>query len=241
MASACIALCITALLWSLPVAAWCVFHLQLDRAAVASYASAVFALSLNGLFLAPLIGSHVARPRIMRARQASIVFLVTWCAIAFTWELGWLVAYPFMEQLENTYVGYVWWVYIDAGDRRYLDAPATLVAMEYLSVCNAAVCAVSLIYVQWGGAAKAGKQGANAKPAMVSRAPAWALLGLVAVSTVHLYSTALYFASEVLEGCPSCDWEHPVNVVFAFVLANVPWLYMPPVVIWWAYKELIAS
>jgi hypothetical protein len=97
--------------------------------------------------------------------------------------------------------------------------------MEALSVANALLCAAALTTLLRTTPEQRRKD---------PRGTMMACVALGAVSAVHLYSTILYYAVELAHGCPSCDWERPLNVVFAFGLANAPWLYMPFLVCVWA-------
>lgn len=202
-----------------PICAFCVFMGQADRSAIATWGSCFFSIGLNLGFLTPL---WCHKTRVEALRKASLTYLGVSCGIHLTWELGWLVLRSILIDLEESPLGYPWWIYIDAGDRRYLNSPSTLVTMECLSVCNGLLLLVALF-----ARLRLGKENLTI------------LVVFWSSSTVHVYSTALYFLSEIFEGLPNCDFSNYFNIFFAFFLANIPWLYMPFVTVYpWIFGEL---
>lgn len=239
---------------SVPVAAYFAVIARADRASTATWCSVAFSVALNILFGAPLIfrnapnkqsnnssssstaaPPHAVSTQLATLRTSSLTYLRVSFLLHLSWELVWLVVFaPFPNLLRgnrNSLLAYPWWVYIDAGDKRYFTAPTDLVVMEILSVLNGAfgvVCLMNLRY-RSDDSCGSGRMSVASMP--------W-LLGLGGCATVHLYSCLLYYAIEAMNGLPNCNRSSVVNVLFAFGAANVPWVWMPFVVFKWILVEL---
>lgn len=251
-----VALAVTAVGYALvslaaPLAVAAVFLWGADRANVATWTFVAFGTGITAAFVGPLVPAGVlsesrddARARRTSAlRFASRNYLLASAVIHLTWELGWLCLHHTGQFTANS-AGeawlYPWWVYIDAGDRRYLTAPPDLVAMEWLSVCNGGL-------ILWGLAHGRLLPWSAAGPASSSRStssgghrplPASSGLAFAAATAIHFYSATLYFVSEAVAGLPNCDTARPLNVAFAFVMANAPWVYMPLLAVFpWLHAE----
>jgi hypothetical protein len=59
------------------------------------------------------------------------------------------------------------------------------------------------------------------------------VLLFMAMAVVHLYSTSLYFGSEILSGLPNVDTSSFLDSWVKFGLANISWLAFPPCVLMW--------
>jgi hypothetical protein len=104
---------------------------------------------------------------------------------------------------------------------RYASSPPTLLMMETLSVTNGivGVTGLTLWYRSRGGDARA-------------------VLLLMATAVVHLYSTSLYFGSEILAGMPNVDTTSFLDSWIKFGLANAPWIVFPWFVLYWGQRVL---
>ena len=49
----------------------------------------------------------------------------------------------------------------------------------------------------------------------------------MARAVVHIYSTSLYYGSEILESLPNVDTTSFLDTWIKFGLANLPWLIFP--------------
>ena len=65
-----------------------------------------------------------------------------------------------------------------------------------------------------------------------------ATLIFLAGAVVHLYSTSLYYGSELVAGLPNVDTDSVVGLFIKFGLANSPWLVMPVLVLVWGSARL---
>lgn len=213
-------LAVLALMASLPAAGVAVFVFGADRNAAGDSVTLVFFGGLLLLLSTPWW--RVGAPRSRAARLREMVLL--WCVVSFsihlTWELGWLLLRDTIRESPDAVWSYAWWAYIDGGDARYATNDSTLVAMEMLSVANGVAGATALLC-------------RRARPRAIVPT-----LVLMATAVVHLYSTFLYFATEVLEGYPNVDTTSVVDLVIKFWLLNGVWLVMPCCVLAWGRKQL---
>ena len=66
----------------------------------------------------------------------------------------------------------------------------------------------------------------------------YTLLLCMATAVVHLYSTSLYFGSEMLDGFANVDTDSFLDLWIKFGLANMPWLVFPWFVLYWGQRIL---
>ncbi len=221
--AAALALAFAPLALGFPAMALAVFGAHCDRHNVASVFSAVYPTSIYLALSTPfwplpsLRGWMPAR----RLETACVVWLWFTSLTHVTWELAWLLLHKVIARSPNAPWAYAWWAYIDGGDRRYLEAPATLLVIEALSVANGMIGLTGL----WLRARSDGRSHA-------------AVLLFMLTAVVHLYSTTLYYGSEMLAGFPSVDTASPADLWLKFGLANSPWLVMPWAVLGWGWQTL---
>jgi hypothetical protein len=220
---AAITLAFAPLVLGFPLMAVAVFGAGYDRHSVARVFSAVYPASIYLALSTPfwplpaLRGWTPAR----RLEAACLIWIWFTCLTHVTWELAWLFLHDAIARSPEAPWAYAWWAYIDGGDRRFLEAPATLLVMEALSVTNGAIGLAGL----WLRARSHGG----------SRT---AVLLFMTTAVVHLYSTTLYYGSEILAGFPSVDTTNPADLWLKFALANSPWLVMPWAVLVWGWRTL---
>jgi len=221
--AAAVALAFAPLVLGFPAMALAVFGAGCDRHGVARVFSAVYPTSIYLALSTPFwpLPSLRRWTRARRLEVACLVWLWFTCLTHVTWELAWLLFHNAIARSPNAPWAYAWWAYIDGGDRRYLEAPAALLVIEALSVANGTIGLAGL----WLRARSAGR----------SRA---AVLLFMATAVVHLYSTTLYYGSEMLAGFPSVDTASPADLWLKFGLANSPWLVMPWAVLVWGWRTL---
>jgi hypothetical protein len=206
-----------------PLGTLAVFRLGFDRKAVADAIAWTYSVGLVAAFttafwpLAGLRGWGVVR----RAQSAALLFLVVSYVTHLSWELGWLLLHDRIAAARDAAWAYPWWAYIDGGDARYAVAPPSLVAVEMLSVTNG-LLGVAALTLWWRSSGRDGR----------------AVLLFMATAVVHLYSTSLYYLSEIVAGLPNVDTRSFTGLWIKFGLANSPWLTMPWVVLWWGRRML---
>jgi hypothetical protein len=244
---------------TVPLTAWMVFGLGFDRQWMTSIAAVAFSVGLNIFFVEPLarwpkdrpvlsstsvghgdISRTISRFSLQQLEEASLRYLWTSTVIHLTWELSWLLVRHMLPLWRDSVIGWVWYVYIDSGDSRYLTQPTDLVAIEILSVLNGCLG----LYCLWNlhtlerRSKPTSSEFNNGMPGRKHPMIPQLQLGLLVMAAVHLYSASYYFLSEILEGCLHCDQGSAFNVFFSFFLANIPWVYMPFVVGRWTLLKL---
>jgi hypothetical protein len=208
---------------SLPAGAVAVFSFDANRGVTADTVSTVFFFSLVALLSSPWWPLPSLRGQSNFDRIQSMCFV--WFGVTFTthvtWELGWLVLHDSIVSSPDAPWAYIWWMYIDGGDGRYATADPTLVSQEILSVINGIVGFTGLA-LWWRSKGRS----------------TTSTLLLMATAVVHLYSTALYFGSELFDGLPNVDTSSFVDLWIKFWLLNGIWLVMPWIVLYWGKRTL---
>jgi hypothetical protein len=206
-----------------PVSAAAVFGAGLDRHSAADALSISYGFGLALLFSTAFwpLPALRAWSREERFASASLLFLAFSYATHLSWELGWLVLFDRIRSHPDALWAYPWWAYIDGGDTRYLHGAPEVFGMEILSVLNGAVGALALV--------------AHLRSRGRSRR---AVLVMMGTAVVHLYSTSLYYLSEIVGGLPNVDTTRFVNLWIKFGLANAPWVVMPWIVLAWGARAL---
>ena len=206
-----------------PAAAAAVFAFGADRDHTADLLAVVYSVGLCTAFTTSFwpLPSLRSWSRFERVQSLCLLFLVVSYLTHLTWELGWLVLRASIQASRDAAWAYPWWAYIDGGDLRYAGSSSQLVMMESLSVLNGAVGALGLWL--WHRSRHADRRG---------------VLLCMATAVVHLYSTALYFGGEILEGLPNVDTSSFLDTWIKFGLANAPWLIFPWLVLYWGQRTL---
>ncbi len=204
-----------------PVAAWAVFGLGTDRNATADLLAVIYSFGLflgftTSLWPLPSLRGWTLRQRI---QSLCLLFISVSVITHLSWELVWLVAHDAIAASRDTAWAYPWWAYIDGGDMRYAEATPTLLTMEILSVSNGMLGALGLVL--WVRSA-----GRDTR----------AVLLFMAMAVIHLYSTSLYYGSEILAGLPNVDTSSFLDSWIKFGLANASWLAFPPLVLIWCSR-----
>jgi hypothetical protein len=204
-----------------PVAALLVFRFGADRGVTADVVAVAYSFGLFAAFTTSLWPLEDLRhwSRFERVESAAILFMIVSYATHLSWELAWLVLHDAIRTAHEAAWAYPWWAYIDGGDARYAQAGATLLMMEALSVTNGLVGVVGLSL--WFRSGRRDRR---------------AVLLCMATAVVHLYSTSLYFGSEILEGFPNVDTTSFLDLWIEFGLANAPWLVFPWFVLYWGQR-----
>ncbi|MDP3893956.1 emopamil-binding family protein [Nocardioides sp.] len=210
---------------SLPLAGFAVFVLGSDRNASGDFVSVVFYLALVALLTSPWWPTARSRARTRWERLQATVLI--WFGVTFTthvtWELGWLLFRGAIQAAPDAVWAYPWWAYIDGGDARYAGNDPTLVSLEILSVLNGLIGFTALWL--WHRSA---------------RRNAVAIHLLMATAVVHLYSTFMYFSTEILDGYPNVDTTSFIDLYVKFLLLNGLWLVVPWLVLLWGHRSVRA-
>lgn len=205
---------------SIPAGAVAVFGFDADRGLTADVVALVFTAGIVALLASAWWPG--ATTRAQRLETMCLMWIVLTCSIHLTWELAWLVFHDWIAKSPDAPLAYFWWMYIDGGDSRYAHASALLLTMEGLSVANG-IMGITGIYLYW------------------RRRYAPALLLFMATAVVHLYSTTVYFGTEMLDGYPHVDTSSFVDYAVKFWILNGLWLVVPVFVLVWAYRRLVAG
>jgi hypothetical protein len=140
-----------------------------------------------------------------------------------TWELPWVLFHSYI--MGNAGKGklwsYLWWIYADGGDVRYIHPDDNLLAME-TGATLMGVTALVLVCLR----RKAGR---------FTHGQLVVVAGLMAI---EFYSTIIYILSELYSGMK--DVSGAANLVVKFGYGNILWLIMPCVVFLWAKRQLSA-
>jgi len=209
-----------------PVATAAVYAFGTDRNATADLLSVVYSVGLFSAFTTSLwpLPSLRSWSRAERIGSAALLFMVVSYATHLSWELVWLTLHDTIAASRDAAWAYPWWAYIDGGDLRYAEASPTLLTMEVLSITNGLMGSLGLWL--WLRSGREDRRG---------------VLLCMATAVVHLYSTSLYFGSEILAGMPNVDTTSFLDSWIKFGLANAPWIVFPWFVLSWGVHELRGS
>jgi len=214
---------IVSLAISLPAAALTVFAFDVDRGVTGDAVTVVFLIVFVSLLSTPWwpTAEQRERPRFESLQGMVMIWFGVTFTTHLTWELGWVLLRESIIASPDAIWSYPWWAYIDGGDLRYAEAPTNLVTMEILSVTNGLVGATGLTL--W---------------LRSNRTDARGVLLCMATAVVHIYSTSLYYGSEILDGLPNVDTSSFLDSWIKFGLANAPWIVFPWFVLYWGQRTL---
>lgn len=210
---------------TLPAGAVARFGFDTDRGVTADVTSVIFFSVIVALLSTPW-WTRVGRTGTVRSGAGRVQALCfVWFGITYTthltWELGWLALHDRIVSSPDSAWAYLWWMYIDGGDLRYATSDPTLITMELLSVANGVVGMTGL-YLWWRSRGRSTN----------------AVLLFMATAVVHIYSTVVYFGSEIFDGFPNVDTGGFVDLWIKFLLLNGLWLVVPWVVLRWGRRTL---
>jgi hypothetical protein len=158
-----------------------------------------------------------------RMERMTASWLVVLGAAHLTWEMPWVLFHTCLmgKEGEGQLWSYLWWIYADGGDTRYIHPDGNLLAFE-TAASFMGVTAVVLAYLH----EKAGRFTHSQ------------LVAVIALMACEFYPTVLYILSEVYEGMPHVTGT--VNLVVKFVYGNILWLVVPWLVFLWARRVLLS-
>jgi hypothetical protein len=158
-----------------------------------------------------------------RMEKLAASWLVVLAVAHLTWEMPWVLFHTYL--MGNAGKGqlwsYLWWIYADGGDTRYIHPDGTLLAFETAASFMGVTAAV-LAYLRKRAGRFTDSQ----------------LVAVIALMACEFYPTTLYLLSEVYEGMPHVDG--PINLVVKFIYGNILWLVVPWIVFLWARRVLLS-
>ncbi|MGO9650917.1 hypothetical protein [Mycobacterium sp.] len=157
-----------------------------------------------------------------RMERMAASWLVVLGVAHLTWEMPWVLFHTYLmgKGGEGQLWSYLWWIYADGGDTRYIHPDGNLLAFETAASFMGVTAAV-LAYLH----KKAGRFTDSQ------------LVAIIALMACEFYSTVLYLLSEIYEGMPHVNGA--VNLVVKFIYGNILWLVVPWIVFLWARRVLL--
>jgi hypothetical protein len=208
---------------SMPAGVIAAFRFGADRNATGDSVAVLFLCSFILLLSTPWWPALVQRARTSAQRLESMCLI--WFGLTFTthltWELFWMLLRKQIIASPNQPWAFIWWMYIDGGDRRYATESPLIITVELLSVINGLVG----VFALWL------RRRSNASAPI-------ATLMLMATAVVHVYSALLYLFTEFVGGYPNVDTTSFVDFWIKFWVLNGLWIVMPFVVMYWGTQIL---
>ncbi len=200
-----------------------VFYFDADRVQMAYMNFWVFDFCMAGMLLTPWLPlpSLAGHTRLQRLEFMVQIWVVTYIAVALSFEVPWVLLYERIAQAPDAMWAYQWWAYIDGGDVRYKDPDALVLFAESWTCLNAIFALVAI--VRWF---RSGKTSVGAVH--------YLMLAAVGIIT----TTAQYYSTEILTGFPNVDLDAAGNFWAKFIFSNCFWAFMPFVTIYWGLKTL---
>jgi hypothetical protein len=158
-----------------------------------------------------------------RMERIAASWLVVLGVAHLTWEMPWVLFHSYLmgKGGEGQLWSYLWWIYADGGDTRYIHPDGNLLAFE-TAASFMGVTAVALAYLH-----KKARRFTDSQ-----------LVAVIALMACEFYPTVLYILSEVYEGMPHVNGT--VNLVVKFIYGNILWLVVPWIVFLWARRVLLS-
>lgn len=200
-----------------------VYHFGANRAQMAYVNFWAFDFSLLGMLTTPWLPlpslkHHSSYQRLEFMIQ---VWVCTYVAIAFTFEIPWLLLLDRIAAAPNEPWAYQWWSYIDGGDVRYKNPDSLVLFAETWTSLNGFLSAIAI--TRWFRSGKTSKA---------------AVYYLMLGAAGHITTTVQYFSTEILTGFPNEDIHVISNFWAKFVFSNCAWLIMPFATIAWGTQAL---
>jgi hypothetical protein len=156
-----------------------------------------------------------------RMSKMALSWLVVLVVAHLIWEMPWVVFHRYImgSAGEGQLWSYLWWIYADGGDTRYIHPDGTLLAFE-TGATLLGLTALALVILQ----RRAGFTGNL-------------LVAVMALMVCEFYSTILYILTESY-----AHFRHVAGAgsfVVKFVYGNILWLIVPSIVFLWAARLLL--
>lgn len=200
-----------------------VFLLEGDRVQTAYASFWAFDVAIYGMLITPWLPlkSLENHSNYERLSLMVLVWVITYCLIALTFELPWLLLYKDIAAAPDAMWSYFWMMYVDGGDARYANPTTEILFAETWACLNALIASVALYH--WY---KSGKTSAKA------------IYALMFCAVMHISPTAFYYVHEITNGFPNVDTEAAGNFWAKFILSNSCWLWMPFILFYWCTQTL---
>jgi hypothetical protein len=158
-----------------------------------------------------------------RMERMAASWLVVLGMAHLIWEMPWVLFHTYLmsDEGKGQLWSYLWWIYADGGDTRYIHPDGNLLAFE-TAASFMGVTAVVLAFLR----KKAGRFTDSQ------------LVAVIALMACEFYPTVLYLLSEVYEGMPHVNGT--VNLVVKFIYGNILWLVVPWIVFLWGRRVLLS-
>jgi hypothetical protein len=183
----------------------------------------VFILLYAGVLVLPWLNLPGQRnmTRGQRLGKMCVAWLCLEIAAACFWSGPWLLFPQHIIAGKGEMWSYSWWAYMAGGDARYTVADPSLIAMEKMGVLVACACAIVLL-----------------RRLATGRFTDTQLWTLMFVQAVEFGVISVYYVSGFYLDLSSLGGLS--EIIIKFVGSNIFWLLMPPVVFFWAGRNLIA-
>jgi hypothetical protein len=158
-----------------------------------------------------------------RMERMAASWLVVLGMAHLIWEMPWVLFHTYLmgNEGKGQLWSYLWWIYADGGDTRYIHPDGNLLAFETAASFMGVTAAVLAFLHKKAG-----------------RFTDSQLVAVIALMACEFYPTVLYLLSEVYEGMPHVDGT--VNLVVKFIYGNILWLVVPWIVFLWARRVLLS-
>ncbi|WP_330250525.1 hypothetical protein OG874_30425 [Nocardia sp. NBC_00565] len=166
---------------------------------------------------------QVGLDREQRMEKTAGAWVAVLALVHLTWELPWVLFHSYIMGTagEGKLWSYMWWIYADGGDVRYIHPDDNLLALES-GATLLGLTALVLVYLR----RKAG------------RFTRGQLVVVASLMAIEFYSTIIYVLSESYSGMK--DVSGAANLVVKFGYGNILWLTVPCIVFLWAKGQLSA-
>jgi len=200
-------------------------HYGADKVLVSNIFVVVCTLAIVAVVVLPWcnLRGQVGLDRAQRMEKTAGAWIAVLAVAHLTWELPWVLFHSYImgKAGEGKLWSYLWWIYADGGDLRYIHPDDNLLAMESGATVMG-LTALVLVYSR----RKAG------------RFTHGQLVVIACLNAIELYSTIIYILSESYSGMK--DVTGAWNFVVKFGLGNILWLIVPCIVFLWAKRQLSA-
>lgn len=211
------------LLLAFPAATYAVFGLGADRMFTSKMLSIVYVVVMISLFIIPWLPLPALQgdSRFRRLERMVYIWICAHILTALLWEIPWMLLHEQIAAARDELWAYTWWAYIDGGDLRLANPNWFVFYTDAWAEANGIVGAVAF-YVWF----RSGKT--NVLPVYY----------FMFFAPIHIYSTLIYYVSEIAEGFPNVDQASAINLYVKFLLANSFWVVMPLFVLIWGKQAL---
>ena len=206
-----------------PVSMIYVFHMGGDRVLTAYGSFWAFDVAIYGMLLTPWLplkslSNHTRYDRLSLMVQ---IWVITYCVVAATFEVPWLLLHKEIAQAPHAMWSYTWMQYVDGGDKRYANPTTEVLFAETWACLNALIASIALI--NWY---KSGKTSTGS------------VFALMFCAVMHISPTVFYYTNEIMNGFPNVDTHAAGNFWAKFILSNSCWLWMPFFLFYWCTRTL---